>query len=102
MEICGKHVSKGRGLGLDPEMRGLLKPCRVGDGRSYLWGRHPRSTLLMPRVEGRRGRVMGTIVDRMVWRGEERREGKNCLEGARWSVPRDETFGTGVFTPPDY
>ena len=35
--------------------------------------------------------------------GEERREeGKNCLEGARWSVPRDETFGTGVFAPLDY
>ena len=43
--------------------------------------------------------------DRRESQSERRRreeKGKDCLEGARWSVPKDETFGTGVFAPPDY
>ena len=51
-EIWGRCVLKSQGLGLNPEIRGLLGPCRVGGGQSYLWGRHPRSTLLMPHIEG--------------------------------------------------
>ena len=58
-----------------------------------------------PEAMRRRVRLAREIVGRrnvgQIWINERKRQ-RTRLEGARWPVPKDETFGTRVFAPPGY